>query len=127
MPELQITTPAKGEASLLVLLLEEILPRYLANPVLARAFDLARPVLAVKGGTSTATLRFGDGKVVIENGLADDAWLEVDGDVDSLLGVATFDDPVLPLLRRRIWIRPRLGVLLAPVARLAARPGGAAL
>lgn len=121
--ELEITTPAKGEASLLALLLEEILPRYLANPVVAAALDRARPVLAVKGGTSTATVRFGDGKVVVENGLAPDAWVEVDGDVDSLLGVATLDDPLLPFLRRRIWLRPRPGALTALLRRRARSDG----
>ncbi|MFN8106058.1 MAG: hypothetical protein U0U69_16565 [Acidimicrobiia bacterium] len=123
MPELQITTPAKGEACLLTLLLEEILPRYLTNPIVARALDLSRPVLAVKGGTSTATVRFGDGRVVIENGLAADAWVRVDGDVDSLLAVATFEDPVMPLLRRRIGIRLSSGVLTSLLRRSGARDG----
>lgn len=123
MAELQITTPAKGEASLLVLLLEEILPRYLAMPMVARALDLAGPVLAVKGGTSTATVRFGDGKVAIENGLAPDAWVEVDGDVDSLLAVATLDDPLLPLVRRRIGFTPRPAALTS-LLRRSARPAG---
>lgn len=123
MTELRISTPAKGEASLLALLLGEILPRYLAIPMVARALDLAGPVLAVKGGTSTATVRFGDGKVTIENGLAPDAWLEVDGDVNSLLAIATFDDPLLPLVRRRIGITPRPAALTS-VLRRAARPGG---
>lgn len=125
MPELPITTPAKGEASLLALFLEEILPRYLANPVVARALDLARPVVAVRGGTSTATVRFGDGHVVIENGLAADAWVQVDGDVDSLLAVATLDDPVRPLLHRRIGIKPRPSSLASLFGRHASTDGTA--
>lgn len=106
-----VATPPKGEASLLVLLLEEMLVDHLTNPALVAALDAAAPVVAVQGGTSTATLRFGGGRVELENGIADDAWLEVRGDVDAFLKMATLDDPVRPLVSGRVRLRPRSGIL----------------
>jgi len=118
VPALRITTPGKGEANLLVLLLEELLAPYVANPLLAQVLDATGAVIAVRGGTSKATLRFGAGEVKLENGLAADSWLRVDGDVDALLSLATGTDPVRPLLAGRVVVRPGIGAVFALPRRL---------
>lgn len=123
VPALQITVPDKARANLLVLLLEEILTPYIANPLFARVVDTTGAVIAVSGGTSKATVRFGGGEVRLENGLADDAWLRVDGDVDSLLAVATRDDLIRPFLTGRVQVRPQLAAATAIPRRLAGRAG----
>ena len=129
MGGLTIATPPKGEASLLVLLLEEMVADRLTNPALTAALDAVAPVVAVQGGTSTATLRFGGGRVSLENGIARDAWLEVQGDVDAFLKMATLEDPVRPLVTRRVRLVPRGGILggIAGLPLRVARRGAARL
>lgn len=121
MPAVKVSIPDKGRANLLVLLLEEILTPYLSNPLLARVLDATGAVVAVSGGTSKATVRFGGGEVRLENGIAPDAWVRVDGDVDSLLAVATRDDVLRPLLTGRVQLRPQLAAVTAVPLRLVGR------
>lgn len=108
MKEPIIETPPRGESGLLVLLLEELVPKYLANRLLAAVLDTVAPIVSVQGGRSTATLRFGGGEVRLENGVSDDAWVHVHGDVDALLDVATGDDFLGPFLRGRVRVVPRV-------------------
>lgn len=123
MPDLQITIADRSTANLLVLLLEEMLTPYVSNPLLAKVMDATGAVVAVSGGTSKATVRFGGGTVRLENGLAADAWVRVDGDVDSLLAVATRDDLIRPFLTGRVQVRPQLAAATAIPRRLAGRAG----
>ena len=108
---LAMETPPKGESSLLVLLLEDTIPRWLATPALAAAADLVAPVVGVRGGSSSATIRFGGGQIRLENGIAGDAWTVIEGDIDTLLQMGVGDALARPILTGRIHVRPRLGML----------------
>lgn len=104
-----IVAPPKGEAGLIVLLLEEALPRYLRLPVLPAVVGRAGPVVSMQAGGSTATVRVGAREVVLEDGLAADAWVRLEGDVDALLDVATGDHVVRPFVEGRIRLAPNVG------------------
>jgi AhpD family alkylhydroperoxidase len=89
LPEIEL--PAPGEANLLVHLLARAVPSYLANAGLRTAllrlpFPLA---LGIRAGRTAATLRIGRGAVRVDNGIAPDALLVVEGDVEPLLQLAT--------------------------------------
>lgn len=89
VPEIQM--PAPGEANLLVHLLAQAVPSYLAHAGLRLAL-LASPIplrVAVKAGRTAATLEIGRGAVVLQNGVSHDAVLVVEGDVEPLLQLAT--------------------------------------
>lgn len=91
MPEVDI--PDKGEANLLVHLVAEAAPTLLRNAVV-RAAALSLPftlAVAVKAGRTGATVRIGKRAISVTNGVASDAHLVVQGDVESLLRVATGD------------------------------------
>lgn len=86
-----IAMPAPGEANLLVHLLAQAVPSYLANAGLRLAL-LSSPLplrIAVKAGRTAATLEVGRGSISLENGVADDVLLVVEGDVEPLLQLAT--------------------------------------
>lgn len=86
-----VRMPAAGEANLLVHLLARAVPSYLANAGL-RLVLLGLPVpvaIGVKAGRTAATLRIGQGRLELENGLHPDAVLVVEGDVEPLLSLAT--------------------------------------
>jgi AhpD family alkylhydroperoxidase len=87
----EIDMPPAGEANLLVHLLARAIPSYLANAGLRLAvLRLPVPVsFAVTAGRTSATVRLGRGGVVIENGVAPDAALVVEGDIEPLLQLAT--------------------------------------
>jgi AhpD family alkylhydroperoxidase len=89
LPEVQ--TPEAGEANLLVHLLARAVPSYLANAGLRLAL-LGLPVsvpLALTAGRTSATIRIGRGEVRIDNGVAPDALVVVEGDIEPLLQLAT--------------------------------------
>lgn len=90
-PPVRIAEP--GEANLLVHLLAEAAPVLLRN-ALVRATLLGLPfsaAVAVRAGRTTATVRVGRGGVEVENGIAADARVVVQGEVESLLRLATGD------------------------------------
>lgn len=126
MPEPVIVAPPKGEAGLIVLLLEEALPRYLRIPFVPALLGIAGPVVSMQAGESTATVRIGREEVVLEDGAARDAWFSVEGDVDALLDVATGDHVLRPVLERRIRVVPNLSGLVGALTGMAGRlvPGG---
>ena len=83
--------PPKGEANLLAHLLAEAVPSYLSNAA-SRLVLLGLPItvaVAVRAGRTTATLRLGRGRVEVANGVASDALLVLEGDVEPLLRLAT--------------------------------------
>ncbi len=89
LPELEL--PEAGEANLLVHLLARAVPSYLANAGLRLAL-LGLPVrvpVALTAGRTSATIWIGRGQVRIANGVAPDAVLVVEGDVEPLLQLAT--------------------------------------
>ena len=86
-----ISMPSAGEANLLVHLLAAAAPRLLGNPVVRTAvLRLPGPfALGLQAGRTQATVRVGQGTLSLENGIADDVDLVVEGDVDALLRAAT--------------------------------------
>lgn len=89
VPEVEV--PPAGEANLLVHLLAQTVPAYLANAgVRLAALGLPVPLaIGVRAGRTSATLRIGRGRVAIDNGIGPDAVLVVEGDIDPLLQLAT--------------------------------------
>lgn len=89
MPDIEVPPP--GEANLLVHLLAQTAPAYLANAAV-RAAVLGLPVpisVALRAGRTTATIRVGRGRLAITNGVAADALVVVEGDVEPLLRAAS--------------------------------------
>jgi alkylhydroperoxidase family enzyme len=86
-----VEMPPAGEANLLAHLIAQVLPQYLANAGVRLAV-LNLPVslaIGIKAGRTAATLRLGRGRLAVENGLASDAALVLEGEVEALLRVAT--------------------------------------
>ncbi len=103
LPDVEMPTP--GEANLLVHLIGQAAPAYLANSVVRLAV-LGLPFtvsVGIRAGRTAATVRLGRGKVSVVNGIAPDALAVVEGDVEPLLQVASGS-----ILReiRAIRIRP---------------------
>jgi AhpD family alkylhydroperoxidase len=90
-PVPEVLTPPPGEANLLVHLLSRTVPAYLANASVRLALlRLPVPVIVgIKAGRTAATLRIGQGRVEVENGVAADAVVVLEGDVEPLLQLAT--------------------------------------
>jgi AhpD family alkylhydroperoxidase len=86
-----IDVPDAGEANLLVHLLARAVPSYLANAGLRLALlNLPVPVpIALTAGRTSATLWIGRGQIRIDNGVAPDALLVVEGEIEPLLQLAT--------------------------------------
>jgi AhpD family alkylhydroperoxidase len=89
----EIGMPPKGEANLLVHLLSHAIPAYLANAAV-RLGVLGFPAevaVGLKAGRTTATVRVGRRRVAVENGLAPDVLVVVEGEVEPLLKIASGD------------------------------------
>jgi alkylhydroperoxidase family enzyme len=89
LPEVEM--PPAGEANLLAHLLAEALPTYLATAP-ARVALLRLPVqvaVALRAGRTAATIRIGRGGVAVENGVASDALVVVEGEAGPLLRLAS--------------------------------------
>jgi hypothetical protein len=85
-----ISQPADEQANLVVAMLAEAVPAYLGN-ALVRALLLALPrplVIGVRAEGTTATVRVTRDRIRLDNGLADDTSVVVDGGLDLLLDVA---------------------------------------
>lgn len=89
MPE--VVRPADQEANLVVHMLAEAVPRYLANALVrAIVLHLPGPVqLGVRAEGTEATVRISRSRVVLENGVGRDVPVIVDGGLELLLDVAT--------------------------------------
>lgn len=86
----EIVCPPDDEANLVVAMLAEAIPTYLAN-ALVRALVLAAPrpvVLGVRAEDTSATVRISRDAIELSNGLAHDVAVVVDGGLDLLLDVA---------------------------------------
>jgi AhpD family alkylhydroperoxidase len=86
-----VEMPPAGEANLLVHLIAEVAPRALSHAAV-RLLLLAAPAtitVAVRAGRTAATVRIGGGRLRLENGVASDALLVVEGEVEPLLRLAT--------------------------------------
>lgn len=89
MPAVEV--PHEPEAGLLVEVLAEAVPQYLANAAV-RAALLGLPFtvsVAVRAGRSAATVRVGRGRVSVANGIQADSWVVVEGDLDQLARAAS--------------------------------------
>ena len=89
LPDVEM--PPDSEANLLVHLLSSAAPTYLANAAV-RLLALGGPLtftIGVRAGRSTATVRLGRGRVAIDNGIAEDAVVVIEGEVEPLLELAT--------------------------------------
>ena len=90
-PVPEIRTPPPDEANLLAHLLATTVPAYLANAGVRLAL-LRLPVvvsIGVRAGRTSATLRVGRGAVEVVNGIAPDAVVVLEGEVEPLLQLAT--------------------------------------
>jgi alkylhydroperoxidase family enzyme len=87
----EVDAPAPGEANLLTHLLVAAVPTYLANALVRLGtVGLPAPVaIGIRAGRTEATVRVGRGSVAVENGIADDAVMVVEGEVEPLLRLAT--------------------------------------
>lgn len=86
-----ITKPPDDEGNLVVAMLAEAVPAYLGH-TLVRALLLALPrplVVGVRAEGCTATVRLTRDRVELEDGLADDTAVVIDGGLDLLLDVAS--------------------------------------
>jgi hypothetical protein len=85
------TIDSDDDANLLVHLLARTVPVYLANAgVRLAALRLPIPLrFGVRTGRSAATVRIGRGRIEVTEGIAVDALLVLEGDVEPLLQVAT--------------------------------------
>jgi hypothetical protein len=86
-----VELPPAGEANLLAHLLAQVLPQYLANAALRLAI-LSLPAevaIGIKAGRTSATIRLGRGRLAVENGIATDSIVVLEGEVEALLRVAT--------------------------------------
>ena len=104
-PRFGIRVPDAGEANLLVHVLAEAFAPLEANAALRLVLTNlpVRLAIGIRAGRTGATLRLGAGGIALENGLADDALLVVEGDVGPLLRLAA--RPVVRDLAR-IRVRP---------------------
>lgn len=89
VPEIELRDAA--DANLLVHLLATVAPTYLSNAVVRIALGaLPRPIaVGLRSGRTAATVRVGRGSVVLENGISRDTVLVVEGEVETLLQMAT--------------------------------------
>ena len=90
-PSRPVEIPEAGEANLLVHLLAQAIPMYLGNAAVRLAVlgvPFSVPV-ALRAGRTAATIRLGRGRVAVENGVAPDALVVVEGDVEPLLRLAS--------------------------------------
>jgi alkylhydroperoxidase family enzyme len=89
MPE--IVQPPDAEANLVVHILSEAVPQYLANAVVrASVLRLPGPLsIGVRAEGTEATVRIERDRVELTNGLAEDTFLVIDGGLELLLDVAT--------------------------------------
>lgn len=86
----EIGMPPAGEANLLVHLLAAAIPPYLSNAAVRLAL-LGLPFempIAIRAGRTAATLRIGRRAVGVENGVASDALVLLEGEVEPLLRLA---------------------------------------
>ncbi|MGH9188387.1 MAG: hypothetical protein ACRD0U_21685 [Acidimicrobiales bacterium] len=86
-PEVRLPT----EPNLLAHLLDQAVRAWLANAVV-RVVALSLPItisLGFRAGRSAATVRLGRQRVEILNGVAADAWVVLEGDVEPLLRLAS--------------------------------------
>jgi alkylhydroperoxidase family enzyme len=89
VPRVDLQDPA--EANLLALLISQAAPAFLANAALRTAL-LGLPAtisVAIQAGRTAATVRIGRGKVGVVNGVAADAMVVIEGEVEALLKLAT--------------------------------------
>ena len=81
------------DPNLLAQLLAETLPTWFGSAwgrTLVAALPVAVPV-AVRAGRVGATVRVGDGRLEVANGVAEDVWGVFDGEVDALVRAASLN------------------------------------
>jgi hypothetical protein len=86
-----VEMPEPGEANLLALLIAEAAPAFLANAALRTAL-LGLPAtvsIGIQAGRTAATVRIGRGKLAVVNGIASDAVVVIEGEVEALLKLAS--------------------------------------
>jgi hypothetical protein len=90
-PPAEVAVPDDEELNLLAHVLSEAAPRYLANGV-ARLLVLGLPrsfAIGLRAGRTPATVRVGRGEVAVENGIATDCAVIVEGEVEPLIEFVT--------------------------------------
>jgi AhpD family alkylhydroperoxidase len=90
-PLREVRSPPPEEANLLAHLLATTVPAYLANAGVRLAL-LRLPValsVGVRAGRTSATVRIGRGRIEVANGIARDAVVVLEGEVEPLLQLAT--------------------------------------
>jgi AhpD family alkylhydroperoxidase len=90
MPAVEIVTPDPGEANILVMMGAELLKKYRDVPfVRALAAGRLPFALGLRSVAMEATIRLSESHIALENGIADDVALIIEGEPDALLAVAT--------------------------------------
>lgn len=90
-PPVPVVELPDAEPNLLAMMLAQAIPTYLAAaPVRLGVLGLPVPAgVAIKAGPMAATVRVGRGRVLVRNDVTGDALVVVEGEVDSLLQIAT--------------------------------------
>ncbi len=86
-----IDRPPREEANLVVHMLADAVPQYLANAAV-RAVVLRLPgplAIGVRAEDTEATVRLSPHRIILENGISSDAFVVVDSGLELLLDVAT--------------------------------------
>lgn len=96
-----------GRASLLTLMLKQLLDRNLTDPGKSRAMKGKVLTVCVRSRRMETTLLFEDGRIRAEDGSHRRPDLEVTGELAALLSVALGASPVRAVLARRLRVRPR--------------------
>jgi ubiquinone biosynthesis protein UbiJ len=96
-----------GKASLLTLMLKQLLDRNLNDPGKSRAMQGKVLTVCVRSRRMETTLHFEAGRIRAEDGYHGRPDLEVAGELPALLSVALGASPVQAVLARRLRVRPR--------------------
>jgi hypothetical protein len=102
-----VEIPEPGRASLLTLMLKQLLDRNLKDPRKSEAMQGRVFSACVRARRMETTLFFEAGRIRVEDGAHGRPDLEVTGELPALLSMALGTSPVRAVLARRVRVRPR--------------------
>lgn len=99
LPEVEVVTPPAGQASVLVLMLAEMARRHSGLPLVRVLASGRLPfALALRAGVMEATVRLHRSRLELEDGVAADVAVVIEGDPEALLAAATGQANLLGLV-----------------------------